>query len=76
MQKHPDQWQRIEDLFDRGLEAGGRGPLDSEPDPEIALEVKKLWQQHLEATEQGFLNEPVALVQNMLDRVDGSIAPP
>jgi serine/threonine protein kinase/Tfp pilus assembly protein PilF len=75
VQQHPDQWQRIEDLFDQVLDAGDLGPLDSEADPDIAMEVRKLWQQHLEATEQGFLNEPVAMVQNMLDHVGGAIAP-
>src|SRR5262249_8145516 len=54
------QWERVGDLFDRMLEGGD--PLNilaSEPDAAIREEALKLWQHHVRADQEKYLDSPL-----------------
>ncbi len=66
----PDQsedWARIDSLFERLLDSGDAGLLDQEPDKNLAEAVRKLYEQHLKATNEGFLGDPITLVRDLAE---------
>ncbi len=60
-----DQWERVCALFEKILDTGDLRPLETEPDRPVADEALRLYEQHLKAASEGFLNEPITLVRDL-----------
>jgi len=60
-------WLRIEVLFERLLESNDpEALLAGIGDPAVSNEVEHLYRAHLEATEAGFLDQPITLIAKLM----------
>ena len=64
-----ENWSRIDELFDKVLDAEDPSLIDLEPDAEVAQAVRLLWKSHIEAGESGFLEQPFTIVRNLINRL-------
>jgi hypothetical protein len=66
-----EQWDQVQDLFDRGLNATAhaREDLLVDVESELANAVRELWRQHNEAG--SFLNEPLISADRRFAFQDG-----
>lgn len=62
----PEKWDRIQALFAEMIESGDPEEIARiEPDREVAEAAVRLWRNHQEAEQSGFLNDPVTLVRDL-----------
>jgi tetratricopeptide (TPR) repeat protein len=62
----PDLWMRIQSLFERIVESHDHAAiLAGEPDSEVAEEAGRLFRNHIQAVEAGFLDQPITLIREL-----------
>jgi serine/threonine protein kinase len=62
----PELWERVQDLFDRMLESSDpQATLAEESDAEVRDLAAELWDNHVRASSDGFLDQPITLVRNL-----------
>lgn len=66
----PEQRERAEELFGDVVESGDVGLIEREADPVVREGARYLWEMHGRAAKEGFLNEPIGLISEIVEEAE------